>query len=305
MTEVDRSSIKEAYEANKDLVIRKESKNYPGLFVLKYKRNVFYNALWNSFLEEARGMVVDSEWNLVSLPFRKIYNFGIEKEAPHFDDNEMVFASRKVNGFMIACTWYNGDLLWSTTGSLDSNFIGYAKDIFNDWTTEQQATFKDRVRHNRSLTFMFECVHPMDPHIVEEKPGLYFIGGRKKNFSEDAELFERVVENTFWTGTGVITVETCAVRLYELKKMAAECKHEGFVFQSLSGERRSAKIKSPHYLTKKFLMRGNWQKFLNSKRDAPEEFYPIIDYIKEVECERFFELDEIARREYIERWFAK
>jgi len=299
-------NISELYEQNKNFVTRKESKTYPGLYVLKYARKVFYSGKWNDFLRECRGMVVDKDWNIVSLPFTKIHNYGIEKDAPEFDDNELVFASRKVNGFMIACTWYNDDLLWSTTGSLDSDFIGYAKDIFNTWTDEQRMKFRDLIRSNRSQTFMFECVHPSDPHIVEEKPGLYFIGGRKKHFSERTVLFEQNVETAFWLGTGVITVYTWAGPMYELKKKAAECKHEGFIFTSLRRDTyKESKIKSPHYLAKKFLMRSNFQKFISSQSQVPEEFLGLISWIKEVERERFFELDEIARREYIENWFLE
>lgn len=30
-----------------------------GLYVLKYKKNVFYDNLWNDYLEECRGTIVD------------------------------------------------------------------------------------------------------------------------------------------------------------------------------------------------------------------------------------------------------
>ena len=279
----------------------KESKTYPGLFCLKYSRKVFFNNTWNDFLRECRGLVVDKDWNIVVLPFRKIHNYGIEKDAPKFESGELVKATRKVNGFMIACTWYNGNLLWSTTGSLDSDFVGYAKDIFNGFSDNEKGTFCNVVKKWPNHTFMFECVHPQDPHIVHEEPGLYFIGSRYKDIAENTYF-----EHSMFNGTGVKEVGHYQVLFEDLQKLAAKVKHEGFVFYSENYD-RSSKIKSPHYLAKKFLMRGNWERFLKPRQDfeLPEEFIGLCHWILEVERERFFELDEIARREYIENYFLE
>lgn len=294
-------NLKQLYEENKDSIIMKESKTYPGIFCLKYSRKVFFNNTWNDFLRECRGLVVDKDWNIVVLPFRKIHNYGIEKDSPKFEPDELVKATRKVNGFMIACTWYNNDLLWSTTGSLDSDFVGYAKEIFNGFSDTEKEAFCNVVKKWPNHTFMFECVHPRDPHIVHEEPGLYFIGSRYKDLAEDT-----FCEHSMFNGTGVKEVESYLIPFADLQKMAAEAKHEGFVFYSENFD-RSSKIKSPHYLAKKFLMRGNWKKFLNPRQDfeLPEEFIGLRQWILEVERERFFELDEIARREYIENYFLE
>jgi hypothetical protein len=298
-------NIKNEYNRNTSSVNLKSTHD-PNLFVLKYKKSVFYKDTWNDFLRECRGMVVDSDWNIVSLPFTKIHNFGIEASAPHIDSNETVFASRKVNGFMIACTWYNNDLLWSTTGSINSSFVDLATDTFNEWSSVQQAAFKQVIKSRSDHTFMFECVHSKDPHIVPETPGLYFIGIRHKDIQSKVCMLSEDDSKTTWLNTGVKTVETYTVKLHELVDMVAMCKHEGFVFETTSGEHRVSKIKSPHYLTKKLLMRGNWEKFINKgKKAIAEEFYPLYDWINEVEQEKFFILDEIARREYIETFFNK
>ena len=297
-------NIREQYEQNKDLVQLKGTSN-PDLFVLKYKRKCFYEGIWNDFLRECRGLVIDKDWNIVSLPFTKIYNFGIEKEAPKFDRDELVFVSEKINGFMIAVTWYNDDLLWSTTGSIDSDFVGYAKEIFESWSEKQQFKFRQIIGDREESTFMFECCHPKDPHIVHEEPGLYFIGTREKSFDSKPELFDETFERVMWADTDVKIVPTFTIRASELTRIAKESKREGFVFTSLKNDYRCSKIKTPHYLAKKFLMRGTWQKFINSRKDIDEEFYGLVKYIREVERERFFELDEISRREYIERWFAE
>lgn len=297
-------NLKNEYELNKDLVTLKETSN-PDLFVLKYKRKVFYDGKWNAFLRECRGLIVDKDFNIVTYPFTKIHNYGVEDDAPAFDDDEVVFASRKVNGFMIAVTWYKDQLLWSTTGSIDSDFVAYAQDIYFSWTQEQRDNFRLYVKGLEGHTLMFECVHEKDPHIIEETPGLYFLGMRYNEIGSYVKLGTGDYEKREWHETGVIAVEAGTMLFSELKELARTCKHEGFVFESADGKRVS-KIKSPHYLAKKALMRGNWQKFLNKngKFELDEEFYKLHQWIHEVERERFFELDELARREYIERFFS-
>lgn len=298
-------NIAQLFEQHQNLVVRKATSN-PNLFVLKYKRAVFAKDLWNDFLRECRGLVVDQHWNIVALPFSKIHNYGVEKAAPEFADDEPVFVSRKVNGFMVACTWFQGDLLWSTTGSIDSDFCTLASKQYQQLSDAQRSEFKAIIQSAPTTTFLFECVDPSDPHIVHEDPGLYFLGCRAHDFNAPTILRSAAEEAVIWAGTGVKIVETCTVMFADLKQMAKTCKHEGFVFESEYGSHRVSKIKSPHYLTKKFLMRGNWEKFQNKSKDLlDEEFFPLYSYIYEVEQDRFFELDEIARREFIEQFFGE
>jgi hypothetical protein len=124
-----KNQIRDYVLANPRLVSMRGSDQYPGLSVLKYKKTVFFNNSWDEYLEHCRGAVVDAEFNLVSYPFQKIYNFGIETRAPVFDKNTPVTAFRKVNGFMVALSWFQGDILVSTTGSLDSDYVNMAREM--------------------------------------------------------------------------------------------------------------------------------------------------------------------------------
>jgi len=53
--------IKQYVQDNPESVIMRKSADWPGLFVLKYKKSVFYNNSWDQFLEQCRGTI-----NLVS-----------------------------------------------------------------------------------------------------------------------------------------------------------------------------------------------------------------------------------------------
>ena len=173
-----KEDIKKFVEENPKLVTMRESTTYPGLFVLKYKADVFYKGLWNEFLENCRGTVVDKAFNVISRPFQKIYNFRVEERSPVLSDDVEIQAFRKANGFMATLTWYNNDILISTTGSLDSDFIGYTKEMMlthASWADWQLVLGNSECR---GMSFMFEVVHPDDPHIIPEKPGMYIIGYR-------------------------------------------------------------------------------------------------------------------------------
>ena len=274
-----------------------------GIFVLKYKKKVFYDNLWNEYIAECRGTIVDEDFNLVSYPFTKIYNYGIEKEAPKLNKEEMVTAFRKVNGFMVACTWYNGDVLVSTTGSTDSDYVGYAKEMMlthAPWADWQMAFGTDDML---GLTVMFECVHPSDPHIVPEKAGMYVLGYRENTWrsqvGHDPFMLQELgrMFNCF-------VPESVTTNMERLEQMAKECKHEGYVFYTADGV--SAKIKSPYYLTSKWVARNpRTDKLVDLNKDIKhnldEEYYPLVDAIR-ANIVEYTAMDEQARLAWVRNY---
>jgi hypothetical protein len=141
------------------------------------------------------------------------------------------------------------------------------------------------VRDAVGLTLMFECVHPNDPHIVVEKPGMYFLGWRENRW-------DSVVRG--WSCSGVWreyastdlachSVESYRVTLRELQEMTKQCRHEGFVFYTESNV--CSKIKSPYYLTSKWVARNpRVDKLVDLKRDIKknldEEYHGLVDAIR-------------------------
>lgn len=258
-------------------LVKKRATSNPALFVLKYQRSVFYDNLWNEYLEECRGTVVDDDFKVISMPFTKIYNFGIEERAPKWSDDEFVAYVRKVNGFMIACTWYNDDLLWSTTGSIDSDFVGYAKEMLEKLTDQQQEKFRSLIRSAPDYTFMFECVHPSDPHIIPEEPGLYLLGCREKIFG--SEIIYTPIHQE-WSLAGIKTIPVEYGKLKDVIEETKKCTHEGFVMYNQDNV--ASKIKSPYYLCNKLFARGNLERLLNGKAKLilDEEYYGLVDHVQ-------------------------
>jgi hypothetical protein len=303
---MDRLELKNFVEQNPDLVTMRESVRYPGLFVLKYKRRVFFDSLWNDYLEECRGTVVDKDFNPIVRPFTKIYNHGIEDRAPVFKPDDQVLAYDKVNGFMCAVTVYNGELIVSTTGSLDSDFVKMAEDMI--YQTANVENLKDQCKDGR-ITFMFEICHPNDPHIIPEQEGVYLLGWRG-NFW-DSNMQHMAYEST----ANVLTLIANEIGVYpvpsymvttvaDLEESMLTSRREGVVFYHIDG--RAAKIKTKYYLAQKFVARNpRTDKLLTQAAYdiLDEEYYPLLNEIR-AKIDEFTALDEQARlawcRNYLE-----
>ena len=289
-----KDKLKEYVESSK-LVNMKECGL--GIYVLKYKKKVFYDNLWNEYIAECRGSIVDKDFNLVAYPFTKIYNYGIEKEAPVLSPDAKVTAFRKVNGFMVACTLHNGELLVSTTGSTDSDYVAMARELIN------KAKYLDLCSRWEGYTFMFECVHKNDPHIIPEKEGMYILGYRENQWHAPVE-HDPYMLMEMGRALGCFVPENVTTNMARLQQLAKECKHEGYVFYTDDGV--SAKIKSPYYLTSKWVARNpRTDKLVNLQNDIKhnldEEYYPLVDAIR-ANIVEYTAMDEQARLAWVRNY---
>lgn len=284
---MDKEQLKAFVEdpRNSKLITRKESTNRPGLFVLKYTRDVFYRNLWTPELEMCRGLVVDCDYNIVIRPFTKIYNRG-ERDT-NFDDDDIVTAAEKKNGFMAAVTFNElYGCIVSTTGSLDSDYVTLAKKY-----VEPYVDYIMKVHENskgRSFTWLFEICSPDDPHIIPENEGAWLIGGQHCTY-KDFKLPEGVLDQHGYY-MNAPRPKWYRVRFGSLCDELKDCLHEGYVVHHDDG--RSLKMKSPYYLTKKALARGNFDKICaGAKNKIEEEYFPLIDHLKGL-GESFTSLEE-------------
>lgn len=278
---------------------------FEGLSVLKYKNNVFWDNLWStdSRLLECRGMVVDAEDNIIIWPFTKIFNrFENGKDV---DPNKVVIEVEKKNGFMAAATVYKGKWLVSTTGTLDSDFAKLAEEVINFNINPE--LIKDDLWQN--LTLMFEICDPSDPHIIEEESGAYLIGARWK---ENGHMIsESGLDGICLPNWKRPNWRQCLFS--DVVKEVSKCRHEGFIVRDAETEELLLKIKSPYYLTKKFLIRGGvkkcdviWDNHAKIKQIVEEEYYPLVDFIKaKLSKNEWLEMDEQTRAGVVNDYFKE
>lgn len=291
----------------KGLVTKKTYTEGPfsGLSVLKYKNSVFWDNLWHTDprLLECRGMVVDAEDNVVIWPFTKIFNrFENGTDLPL---DQQVVCVRKVNGFMATAAVRGEKLVVSTTGTLESEFAHLARKYL------EELKF-DRVAFPENFTFIFEICDRSDPHIVAEEEGAYLIGVRDlalNGVMVEEHKLDRIAEVIGAKRPGWDVVPFGDV-VYNVQHVH----HEGFVVRSIEAPYSLLlKIKSPHYLAKKFLMRGGdnkwdmiWDNPQEARKRIDEEYYSLLEWLRfAFEKEEWKSLDSQVRREKIETYFER
>lgn len=287
-------------DTQKQLITTRESSRWPGLFVKKYTKRVFYDNLWHESDEllESRGHVVNAKGETVIRPFTKIFN-RFENDTD-IDSNERCVIVRKVNGFMACATWVEDvqDVVVSTTGSLDSDCVAIAE---RHITQEMKDYIRDS---DLSGTFMFEIVDKEDPHIVPEDEGAWLIGYRKVSsggpyFSTQAH--EEFLDNQAFS-MGTLRPRWLVADFSWVVDVTKKCRHEGFVvYGQDSGT--VLKIKSPYYLALKAIARRKDITKLN-KQFVDEEFYGLIDHLTSL-GDSFTMLSEQERLDYIRNYYEQ
>lgn len=155
-------------------------KNDKGYKLFKYTRKTFFDGNFTSDETlECRGLVMDGD-NIVTMPFTKLFNYG-ELQAPKIDLKETVLLVDKINGFLLIVSSYKGEIFYNTTGSFSNEYIEMAKEL----AIKQGVDFEKHIKPG--YTYLFEVCHRNDPHIIEEKEGIYLIG-RRSHTTGDMEL---------------------------------------------------------------------------------------------------------------------
>lgn len=282
----------------KELVVRKESTRYPGLFTVKYHNRVFYDNLWTDELKESRGRVELADGTVVVNPFTKVFNR--TENNTDIDPKEMCIASLKINGFMAAATYvpFVDKVVVSTTGSLDSDFVAKAEDFITD---NIKSIIKDRFR---GKTLLFEVCHKTDPHIVPQNEGLYLIGIRE--VANKVPYFSTAsYEHTLDHIAEVLGCQRTLWTMDNFENIVAETNKttlEGVVvYGQISGT--VLKLKSPYYLAMKAMARI---KDINKlKREfIDEEFYPLIDHLVSIR-NYYIIMEEQEKLEYLRNFYLK
>ncbi|WYV99487.1 RNA ligase and tail fiber protein attachment catalyst [Pseudomonas phage vB_PpuM-NoPa] len=269
--------------------------------IIKYARKVFYDKLWlkHPLLVEARGHVFDAvTGNLLVAPPTKIFNLGEYGTGENIPKDQLVSVVRKVNGFLACVTFIDGEMVVTTTGSLDSDFVHLARKHLEKLNWEA-------IGRPEGQTFHFEICDNDDPHIVTEIPGAYLIGQRSHNDLSSALEFH-LNDTAYQIGAfrpGSFEAAWAAVLV-----MLDDVSHEGFMVRDFTTGETLVKLKSPHYLTKKFLMRmGNHKARemfadpIKFKMNLDEEFYDVFDHIvKEFSCDAWMNFNDQDRRAVME-----
>lgn len=164
--------------------------------LIRYNQYEVYNGFqWDNFYSECRSLVIDKKKDKLALvPFRKFCNYNeneaysAEAIAERIADNHgKVEVSNKLDGSMISCRYYDGELLVSTSKMLDRNESILLDNAYKYLETHEN--YMKMLQNFKDVSFMFEYISLDDPHIVaynEEDCGLHLIGARSVRTGHEA-----------------------------------------------------------------------------------------------------------------------
>jgi hypothetical protein len=242
-----------------------------GFIMLKYSQmNSDFN---NEMVRECRGLILDSSFAPVCVPFYKFGNYG-ESYAAEIDWDTAV-VEEKVDGSLIKLWNYNGSWIVSTNGTIfahkagvgaqetrDSAIIKNYRDLFQ--AAADNAGLKIESLNPR-YTYMFELVSPYNRVIVPyNEIDLYHIGTRDRVLLAETDVDIGVKKPKIYNCDS----------LFSLIQMASQLKYseEGYVVRDKDYNR--IKVKSPAYVAVSHFISG-----MNDKR--------LIDLIKTGESDEF------------------
>lgn len=275
-----------------------------GLSIFKYTKRVFFDNLWaeDSRLMEARGIVLDADGVAVLYPFTKVFNY--RENGTSCPEDATVVAVRKLNGFMASARYYQGEVLVASSGTMDSEFVELARKVL-----KKQCSFEDPFwQATMRYTLIFEICDESDPHIVQERSGAYLIGARNMYTGrlESEDFLDFLASRA-----GFLRPSAQKCKFDEAVALSKVVEHEGFMIRDLSGN-TLMKIKSPHYLTKKALMRvGSRQIDVmfsdpeTFRQRLDEEFYEVFEDILALGKDHWAGLTEVSRRKFLENYFEE
>lgn len=268
------------------------TREHNGLRLFKYKNKVFYDNLWTKDLLDMRGTVYDALTDkLVQYPFTKIFNY--KENLTVISAGEEVTASYKVNGFMAAVTIHKDKLLVTTTGGLDTDFTKLAEFNIRRHTNISVNNI------DGNYTYLFEIVDETDPHIIQEKPGVYYLGRRLKELGSPIILDIVEFRDSHRGVKGYTPFKSTFAGVLERNRIT---RSEGFV---VYGKTTTLKLKSPYYLALKFLMRNKkkvrnfWH--VDYTKTEDEDLWRLINLVVNTHSQdEWMSLTELEKREFLE-----
>lgn len=272
------------------LITRRKHPTLP-LWIYNYTPEVQFEKLWDDVTMQCRGLILDEDNNIVARPFKKFFNYG---EVPMSEIPDLPFTmTEKVDGSLLIMTRYQGELIFATRGSFESDQVEMAKEI---WLNKYHH-LGPAIYHG--YTYLFEIIDPRNRIVVDYQGesdliALEYTKNDEENFQYFPALPFKAVKQHF----GFNNVEEA------IASLDGEWNNrEGYVIKFENGYR--IKIKSPEYLRLHKIITntselGIWEMLKDGQdlalEDVPDEFYEWANQTKET-LQKAYNAIEILCRE--------
>lgn len=213
------------------------------LCVYCYTRGTQYDRDWDDITSICRGLILDSNYNIVGRGFNKFWNL-LEPPTPPLSELEGLkfIGTEKIDGSLIIVFFYAGEWRVATKGS----FYSPQADWANDWISRNvRSKFNQYLDHDYS--YLFEAIYPGNQIVVKygDREELVLLGavrnadGKELSYSDLSSVAKDV------NVTLVPYVEASSLKELQDVAKSLGANKEGFVATFENGMR--VKIKSDEY----------------------------------------------------------
>jgi len=278
------------------LVWIKEHPHLP-LLLYKYTPECAYSRAWDDYTLQARGLITDTEGNVVALPFRKFFNLG-EAEETQIENLPLLvnsFCYEKLDGSCIALWYYDNQWHTSTLGSFESEQAVWAMDWLKRNGFLDSDPFNDGFKPE--YTYLFEAIYPSNRIVVDYGKGsdMILLAVKENATGNELDPFTEGFELGVSTPT-VFDVNEWYQNITQIVEQANSLpgtESEGFVVHWPEHNNLRVKIKGEDYVRLHRLMTD-----MNSKRiwETLQEGKSVVAVLDGVPDEAYKEIEQEEKR---------
>lgn len=263
-------------------------------FIYNYTKKAQYEWLWNEATMKCRGLIMDSNRNIIANPFEKFFNLEELDAKEQLIPNEPFEVYDKVDGSLGILYWVDDVPAIATRGSFSS-------DQAQEGTKMIKEKYKDTWNKlDKSKTYLFEIIYPDNRIVVDYGPKreLTLIAVRDTKTGEEFPLQD--------IGFPMIRKFDGIKDFRKLKELEEDNK-EGFVIKFESGFRMKVKFEEYKRLHRIFTNVSNksiWE-ILRTGGDfkelidrVPDEFFNWLDNTKKDLLNNYKQIEEISKKQY-------
>jgi RNA ligase len=260
---------------NDGMIIDNRHKTLP-LTILNYSKFAQFEKNWAPLTLQARGLVIDDDYNVVAIPFKKFFNIE-ETKKEDIPKNESIKVYKKMDGSLGILFFYMDQWHMATRGSFTSEQAVKGMEILNKKYSDLISLL------DKDITYLFEIIYKENRIVIDygDKEDLILLGAINKN--DGIEISLEDIDLPF------SKVESVDEKDFDILKKRNIKNEEGYVVRFLKSNFR-IKIKFDEYvmlhgIVTEFSNKKVWE-ILKENMDlktvlemVPDEFYDKVKVV--------------------------
>jgi T4 RnlA family RNA ligase len=266
--------------------------------IYNYAPKTQYEGKWDNITKSCRGLVLDSEGNVVARAFNKFFN--LEEHKPEELPNEPFEVYEKMDGSLGIVFYYKGEWHVATRGSFTSDQAVKGKEMLNQMSVIRNYPTTGL---NTNWTYLFEIIYDENRIVCEyDFEGLVLIGIYDNETGEEVSWNEAIKLFALYSDFRIVKRYN-GITDYSILGGMISSDREGYVVRFKNGMRVKIKgedYKRLHRIITNMSSRDIWEYLVNDKpfddllERVPDEFY---NWVKSTKKELEFQF-YIIEREY-------